>query len=54
MKTEIYSPHSALSIAEKDQFAQDVILGLSRNQKSLSSKYFYDARGSKIFEDIMQ
>lgn len=30
----------------------DVILGLSQDQKSLPSKYFYDERGSKLFELI--
>lgn len=31
---------------------QDVIAGLSRPQKTLSSKYFYDNRGSELFEEI--
>ena len=30
----------------------DVLEGLSRPQKELSPKYFYDARGSELFEDI--
>ena len=30
----------------------DVIAGLSQSQKTLPSKYFYDARGSKLFDDI--
>ena len=34
-------------------FAQDVLLGLSSNPKTLSSKYFYDAKGDKLFQDIM-
>lgn len=34
-------------------FAQDVLLGLSSNPKTLSSKYFYDAKGDKIFQQIM-
>ncbi len=36
------------------EFARDVIEGLTSNQKYLSSKYFYDNRGSKIFEQIMR
>jgi len=36
-----------------NQFAQDVLRGLSAPKKSLSSRYFYDERGSKIFEAIM-
>ncbi len=35
-------------------FAQDVIKGLSLEQKKLSSKYFYDDNGSRIFQEIMQ
>ncbi|KIZ43438.1 MULTISPECIES: L-histidine N(alpha)-methyltransferase [Rhodopseudomonas] len=33
-------------------FAHDVIEGLSRSQKRLSPKYFYDAAGSELFEQI--
>ncbi|MGB0432438.1 MAG: L-histidine N(alpha)-methyltransferase, partial [Bacteroidia bacterium] len=35
-------------------FAQDVFDGLSAQPKSLSSKYFYDDEGSRLFEQIMQ
>ena len=34
-------------------FAQDVLSGLSAPQKYLSSKYFYDAEGSRLFQQIM-
>lgn len=34
------------------EFADDVINGLSQPQKSVPSKYFYDARGSDLFEQI--
>ena len=30
----------------------DVVAGLSQPQKTLPSKYFYDERGSKLFDDI--
>ncbi|MDW3686862.1 ergothioneine biosynthesis protein EgtB [Cupriavidus sp. CV2] len=33
-------------------FASDVIAGLSARQKAISPKYFYDAAGSAIFEEI--
>ncbi|UJP65771.1 L-histidine N(alpha)-methyltransferase [Mongoliitalea daihaiensis] len=36
-----------------NQFYEDVIHGLTSGQKSLPSKYFYDERGSKIFQEIM-
>ena len=35
-------------------FAQDVLKGLSAEQKYLSSKYFYDDNGSRIFQEIMK
>lgn len=35
------------------QFAKDLVEGLTANKKHLSSKYFYDAKGSKIFQEIM-
>lgn len=34
-------------------FAQDIITGLSAKDKHLSSKYFYDDIGSRIFQEIM-
>ena len=34
-------------------FARDVAEGLSQEPKSLPSRYFYDAAGSKLFQDIM-
>ncbi len=37
-----------------NQFASDVHLGLSTPVKTLSSKYFYDAEGDKIFQRIMR
>jgi dimethylhistidine N-methyltransferase len=35
-----------------EEFARDVIAGLSRPQKTLPCRYFYDARGSELFEEI--
>jgi len=35
-------------------FEKDTLEGLSSNPKFLSSKYFYDHHGSKIFQDIMR
>jgi dimethylhistidine N-methyltransferase len=40
------------SVVPADSFREDVIAGLSRPQKALSPKYFYDARGSRLFEAI--
>lgn len=36
------------------EFAQDILIGLSREPKVIPSKWFYDARGSEIFEEIMK
>jgi dimethylhistidine N-methyltransferase len=39
---------------EQQRFAEDVRKGLSASPKSLSSKYFYDDEGSRIFQEIMK
>jgi dimethylhistidine N-methyltransferase len=38
--------------AASDSFADHVIAGLGEGQKWLSAKYFYDAAGSELFEEI--
>lgn len=43
---------SATSVTET-QFEQDVREGLTDYPKHLSSKYFYDKKGDKLFQDIM-
>lgn len=42
------------SETKKDTFAEDVLEGLSSNPKFLSSKYFYDDEGSRLFQKIMK
>lgn len=42
------------SIIKKDSFAEDVLTGLSSAPKFLSSKYFYDDEGSRLFQEIMK
>jgi L-histidine Nalpha-methyltransferase len=39
---------------ELTQFAEDVLKGLSSTPKELSSKYFYDDEGSRLFQEIMK
>lgn len=39
---------------ELSQFAEDVLAGLSSTPKSLSSRYFYDDEGSRLFMEIMK
>lgn len=38
---------------ELTQFAQEVLIGLSSAPKYLSSRYFYDDEGSRLFQQIM-
>jgi L-histidine N-alpha-methyltransferase len=48
-QTEL-TPSAKLKTA---QFYDDVIAGLHETPKRLSSKYFYDANGDKLFQDLM-
>ena len=38
---------------ERTQFAEDVLRGLTSTPKQLSSRYFYDDEGSRLFIEIM-
>jgi dimethylhistidine N-methyltransferase len=42
------------SATQQNTFADDVLRGLSSNPKFLSSKYFYDDEGSRLFQEIMK
>src|SRR5882757_595941 len=39
---------------ELSPFAEDVLAGLSATPKFLSSKYFYDDEGTRLFQEIMK
>src|SRR5215813_5572107 len=39
---------------EISQFATDVLEGLTATPKHLSSKYFYDDEGTRLFQEIMK
>ncbi len=41
------------SVTKQNTFADDVLRGLSASPKFLSSKYFYDDEGSRLFRQIM-
>lgn len=41
-------------LPRRDLFLDDVLGGLSRPQKSLPPKYFYDERGCRLFESICE
>ena len=42
------------SVTQQNPFAADVAQGLSATPKFLSSKYFYDDAGSRLFQEIMK
>ncbi len=44
---------STSSKTKTEQFYVDVITGLQATPKRLNSKYFYDANGDKLFQDLM-
>ena len=41
------------SATQQNTFAEDVLRGLSADPKFLSSKYFYDDKGTRLFQQIM-
>jgi L-histidine N-alpha-methyltransferase len=45
---------ASIPTTELTQFAADVLTGLSSTPKFLSSKYFYDDEGSRLFQEIMK
>ncbi len=49
-----FKQHESLELMPITGFAHDVFKGLSAHPKYLSSKYFYDDEGSRIFQQIMQ
>src|SRR3546814_19066735 len=53
------SPHDVLAsfvelAPEEDDFLTEVLRGLSQPQKTLPCKFFYDERGSALFERICE
>src|SRR2546423_6956724 len=45
---------TATHSTELNQFATDVLDGLFARPKHLSSKYFYDDEGTRLFQEIMK
>jgi len=46
-------PMEVVTTSKANQFYDDVIAGLKSDPKQLNSKYFYDANGDKLFQDLM-
>ena len=44
---------SAQSVPTMDAMYRDVVEGLTQPQKRLHCKYFYDERGSRLFDQIL-
>ncbi len=51
----VIGPHDSTdNFGDHEEFALDVLVGLSETVKSLPSKYFYDEEGSRLFTEITQ
>ena len=48
--------HDSTSVesSQRSEFLRDVVEGLSQEQKRISPKYFYDAKGSALFDQICE
>src|SRR5436190_11222749 len=51
-KNKAFSDTVSATEPSASTFALDVLAGLTRQPKQLSPKYFYDAAGSDLFEQI--
>jgi len=51
---KVLKPHDVQAAQSHQEFALDVLLGLSKSPKALSCKYFYDAEGNGLFQKIME
>ncbi|HEY8784108.1 MAG TPA: L-histidine N(alpha)-methyltransferase [Mucilaginibacter sp.] len=54
--TETATLQTGINLSSKsktEQFYDDVVAGLSATPKHLNSKYFYDANGDKLFQELM-
>ena len=50
--TDIALAEAAQDTAPPDLFLEDVLQGLSQAQKAIPARWFYDLRGSELFEEI--
>ncbi|MEL6980517.1 MAG: L-histidine N(alpha)-methyltransferase, partial [Pseudomonadota bacterium] len=48
------APQNAAATAEVQAFAEDLLAGLSEDQKRIPCRWLYDARGSELFEAITE
>lgn len=50
--TDLGGHAGAFGMDPEEQFAQDVLIGLCASPKRIPAKYFYDDKGSEIFQQI--
>lgn len=53
VQCKVLEPHDVQAAKSHQEFALDILLGLSKGPKALPSKYFYDAEGNRLFQKIM-
>ena len=53
MASTTTATQASVNTITDEQFYKDVMAGLTANPKRLDSKYFYDAQGDKIFQELM-
>lgn len=49
----VLGPQDLQADRERREFANDVLIGLSSDPKTLPSRYFYDEEGNRLFQKIM-
>ena len=54
VKYRVLQPNDIQTSKSHQEFALDVLIGLSQYAKSLSSKYLYDDQGDKLFQQITE
>lgn len=54
MKSNAAIQQTVFILTEREQFLDDVLTGLNADRKTLNPKYFYDATGSQLFEQITE
>ena len=50
----LFQKGGTIKFKTHQEFANDVLIGLSQPLKWLPSKYIYDTRGRKLFQEIME
>ena len=54
VQCKVLQPRDVQAAKSNQEFSLDVLLGLSKSPKALSSKYFYDAEGNRLFQQITE